>query len=364
MTAFRLDCYTPAGDKFAEIASIDWLYCRTTVNRPGMLRFEVSDLSTLDVVRLLTHRSIIELYRKDPRNDVPWYKHFSGLFLNREEQRVEGETFRADAMGLATMLSWRIVAWKTGTVNRTFFPGKSAREIMELLVTYNIGSEALETEGRLVNGTLGTWIVNNTGEGNTVNWYCAYANLLENLQELTQVGGGDFSVGRDESDWIFTFHQGQLGLNRTATVFFAVGLGNMRSPTYRYPRSTERSVAIVGGQGEGTDRDIAVRYGPDYSSPDNHKELFVDATDVGKGDTTGLQNRGDRKLEMQRAREEFEFEVLQTPALMFKVHYDLGDLVTVVNPFTEEMTVQKVTEIGLSYRADGEESIAVGVSTP
>lgn len=359
---FRLDLLSPDMTKFAEVTDVDTLECITRVNRPGLLNFKVSSSAALAKIAQLEHGSLVELYRRHTEYGVDWYRHFGGIYLDQESTRSESTTTTIGVSGYAELLNWRIVAWPANTTNRSRFLGRQAHEIMFDLVDYNIGEHATTTQGRLLNGTFGFWSTQYTGAGNTVDWYCAYDNLLETLQGIAQIGGGDFSVDRDEEGWLFKFHAGQLGEDRHLDVIFSVGLGNMGEPKYTFIRSEERTAAIVAGQGEEADREVVVRYGTDHEMPGNHKEVFINASDVEQGNSTGLESRGDQKLEEYRARKGFTFSVLQTPASMFKVHYDLGDLVTVVNPFTGESSVQKITEINLTWDDDGMETIEIGVS--
>lgn len=361
---FRLDLLSPNMEKFAEITDVDTFQCITRVNHPGLLNFQVSSPAALAKIAQLEHGSLVELYRRYTEYGIDWYKHFGGVYLDQESTRSETITSTVGVSGYAELLNWRIVAWKANGANRSRFLGRPAREIMFDLVNYNIGNNATSAQGRLLTGTFGAWDTQYDGDGNTINWYCAYDNLLESLQGITQIGGGDFSVDRDEENWVFQFHAGQLGEDRHLEVIFSVGLGNMGEPKYSFSRSDERTAAIVAGQGEEADREVMIRYGSDHEMPDNHKEVFVNASDIEFGDSTGLANRGDQKLETHRARETFSFSVLQTPAAMFKVHYDLGDLVTVVNPFTGKSSVQKISEVNLTWNQDGSETIEIGVLTP
>jgi hypothetical protein len=197
---------------------------------------------------------------------------------------------------------------------------------MKTLVQYNAGASATTANGRIRDGVIeGITVAADGGFGNVISKGCAYENLLEALQKIAAIGGGDFDlVKTGAATWQFRWYTGQRGTDRTDSVLFALERGNMAAPEYTHDRVDERTVAIVAGQGEESDRAVEVRTGPDYAA-DNDIETFVEASDLTT--TAGLQSRGDTELEESRARQQFEFAVLQTPGCFYGVHYGLGDLV-------------------------------------
>ena len=149
--------------------------------------------------------------------------------------------------------------------------------------------------------------------------------MLDQLQAIAQIAAGDFDLIKTGAQtWQFRFYAGQRGTDRSATVTFALELGNMAAPVYRYMRLVEKTVAVVGGQDTGVNRAVVTRTGTDYSAA-NDIELFVD----GRSDdsTAKLNARGDSALDKAQARNAFSYKVLQTPASLYGLHYFLGDLV-------------------------------------
>jgi hypothetical protein len=144
-------------------------------------------------------------------------------------------------------------------------------------------------------------------------------------------------------------------------VIFAVERGNMGEPEYDYDRLGEKTAACVFGEGEGALRSYVTRTGADYAAG-NDVEIFVNASDVKT--TAGLNARGDQKLDEARAREQLSFTILQTPACMFGLHYFLGDLVTVVNPFTGTAFDAKINAVTLGLQSGGKVETSVEVGTP
>ncbi|MBU0492241.1 MAG: siphovirus ReqiPepy6 Gp37-like family protein [Chloroflexi bacterium] len=301
------------------------------VNEPGLAMFVLPANHT--AIADLADKAQVEIWRRNahpPAGDpFDWYCDFYGLFRDFEYRYTDRELFTAYCPGQLSMLSWRHIMWHAGTSNRTKFTGDPAETIAKTLVTYNITSAATTAAGRRRSGAGAPadaiTVQADAAGGNTVDWYCSWANLLETLQKLAAVGGGDFDLVRTgDYAWEFRWYTGQLGTNRSATLTFSLELGNMGSPVYRLSRSSEASVAVVAGQGQESARDTVTRAGNNYSAT-HDIELFVDANDIPQGATDALNTRGDQKLDEAQAREDFSFQVLQTPTVLYGRDYFLGD---------------------------------------
>jgi len=228
------------------------------------------------------------------------------------------------ALTLHEWLRRRVVAWYQGTTNRSVFTAAKCETIVKTIVSYNAGSQATTANGRLRTGTIsGLTVQTDSAGGNTLDWECAYANLLETIQQLCRVGGGDFNLVRSGSNVEFRWYSGQLGTDRRSSLRFAVERGNMGEPVAGQDWSEERTVALVGGRGEGSARTVVVRTGAGYSSSAD-SEVWVDAQNA---DTTAALNAaGDARLVETQARRQFSFKVLQTPGCLYGLHYVVGDL--------------------------------------
>jgi len=265
------------------------------------------------------------------------------------------------------MLKTRIVAYPAMLANKAYFSAAKAETIMKALVAANITSAATVANSRVRDGT--NWpstvisVEADAAGGNTTEWYCAQENLLETLQKLATIAGGDFDLIKTAVNaFEFRFYAGQLGTDRSASVFFSLGHGNMGDPVYTYDRSSEATVAIVGGQGEESAREFVARTGTDYAAG-NDIEIFAPATDVDAGNTAGLNSAGDAVVAEKRARETFSFKVLQTPAIRFGSEYFLGDLVTAVNPYTGASVTQRIAGVSLDL-SSGAPNFKIETETP
>lgn len=355
-TEYKLLVYTAAGVKVAEVTDFLGLVYTKQVNAPGTAAFKLD--GSHDAIPLFELDGQIEIWRRDRAQGLAWYVDFVGLHRGGEYVTDSSgrETYTAYCPGLLSLLGRRVIAWYAGTNNRSEFTSLPAESILKKLVAYNCSSLATFSGGRIRNGTMsGLTVQTDAALGNTISWSCAWKNLLEQLQEVAKIGGGDFDlVKTGATAWNFRFYLGQLGSDRTSTVTFGLEYGNMAEPKYSLMRLDEKTVAIVGGQGEMANRATTVRTGPTYSAA-NTIEVFVDARN---DDTTAKMNsRGDATLDAKRAKNEFSYKVLQTPASLYGKHYSLGDLVT-ARYKTVEVT-QKVDKVTIQLSANGDESIQV-----
>ncbi len=356
MADYRVDVYDTSGNKQAELVDFEFITLTKQVNQPGLLKLGISGEHWL--LDSLQDKWVFEVMRKPSGYD--WQREFVGIYRWFKWQHGSRPTAEVVCDGLLSKLGWRIVAWTAGYTNRSQFTSQAAETIANTLVYYNAGAGALQTNGRLRDGVIsGLGVETNQGGGNTLDWYCAYSNLLNTLQDLAKIGGGDFDLVRTGSttcEW--RWYSGQLGSDKTADIVFAMERGNMANPVYTDDRRKEKTVAVVGGQGEENDRQVVVRQGSNYSS-NNDIEVFVAATDVAT--TAGLQVRGDQKLDELKAVQGFDFEVLQTEAYKYGVNYQMGDLVTAINPYNGQSATMKVDAVAIALDRDGKETIEVDV---
>ena len=354
-TNYRIDVYDTTGTLQAILTDFTSMSYRKEVNGSGLLRIKLSAKNP--ITALLSDKWIFDVWRKPEGSD--WVLELSALYRNASWRYQNFEKIELVCSGVLSMLGWRIVAWYADTTNRSKFIGAKAETIAKTLVSYNATDLATIANGRLAEGAItGLSVQTDAVTGNTIDWYCAYENLLTSLQDLALSGGGDFNlVKTGNAAWEFRWYNGQLGTDRTATVTFAMEHGNMANPEYDEDYQSEKTLVIVGGKGEKTERAIEVVTSSTYHVTTNHTELFLGATDV---DTVeGLQTRGNQKLAGTKVRKEFEFDVLQLPSTQYGVHYNLGDLVRAVNPYNGSVYTQKITAINVDFESDGKESVTV-----
>lgn len=358
MSEYSLHFYNSSGVKQAIVTDFLSLAYTRRVNSPGALNFSIKgDHELLDSIQ---DKWEVEV-RKDGASEIV------ALFRDEEWTHTDerGSRFAAFCPGIMSILSWRDVNWTAGSANRSEFNDVPAETAMKKLVHYNIGPGATTVEGRAIDGTNASIsLQTDASGGDVISWACHGKNLLETLQNVSKVGNGDFDlVKTGASNYEFRFYGSHLGEDKSASVTFSMAYGNMSDPVYRRTRSTEKTVAIIWGQGEGPDRERTSTWGLNYSA-DNHIETYVDARNIKPGDTTGLLEKGDAVLDDKRARDQFSFKVRQTDGVQYREDYDLGDIVAAVNPFTNASAPVKVFAVTVSLDEDGNENIEAEMSTP
>lgn len=305
-----------------------------------------------DIVAALELDWQVKVLRYDPVNSIDWYADFDGLFRSDtlETDSDNRTRYTATFLDSNNILDRVIVAWKAGITNRTQFNGVAAETIAKTLVQYNTTTDATTANGRTF-GNVGirsyVTVEADAAQGNTLVYTCPYKNLLSTLQEIADIGGGDFDVVKTGARaWQFRWYDGQLGADRSDSVIFSPDLNNMANPRLVRSRDAERTRAIIAGQNAGTARDVSSVTSANYSSTVNHAEVFVDARDLG---TAYLDNRGSVVLEQLRMRPELTFDVLQVASTLYGKHYYLGDLVTAY--YGGLTAVKQVDAVTVSYEA-------------
>ena len=362
MAQYKLRVYDTSYTLRYEITNFTRLAYVKRLNAVGMGSFVMMD-DAIELAQTIQDKWPIEVWRRSPEHGVDWYVDYYGLIRDKALEGFDPSTLTLTVPSLETMLGWRIVAYPANTTDRSRFLATPVEEIMGRLVEYNLGNSATTPNGRLANGHYGFTVNDEVGWGSlgpSVDWYCAYDNLLDTLQELALVGDVDFEVRpAGVFDWTFNTHPGQLGQDRTNDIIFSIHFGNMANPRYERGFMVERTQAIVAGRGEGSERMVVIRQGANYDAPENVTEIYVDArtTDTVKG----LEAKGDARLAELQREEIFDFNVLQTEGVQYGRDYFMGDLVTAHNPYTDGYETRKITEVAVVLDDDEEISIKTSV---
>lgn len=338
---------------------------RKQINMPGMLQFVVSDQhSAIDYTE---QDGQIEVWRWDDANSITAYCDFYGLIGQEDRQQNDNglSTVTYSCPGQMDFLSRAIVAYPAGVNNRSVFSNIKAETVMKTLVTRNATSSGTTGDGRVRN--VDTWggyisVEADGAGGNAVNVACAWSNLLEALQDVARIGNLDFSLVKTAAQsWEFRTDT-TLGDDRSASVIFSPQRGNMRNPRLVRWRLSEKTVAIVGGRGQESERATVTRTGTNYVATYNSKEVFVQATQVST--TAGLNNAGDIRLDELESRDDITWDVIQVPSTLYGKHYFLGDLVT--GYYAGVTATKQIDAVTVSVQPSSErvEEIAIETVTP
>ena len=358
---YRIDVFDSSGNKLSELTEFEKLSCAVQCNTPGILSFSATGLQGDKLPNILCP---IELWRNDPTYGIGWYRQFSGWVV-KWDRSLNGSTTYHDftALGDEWLLSWRINNYYANYTDRTVFSAKKAEYIAKTLVKYNITSNATTANGRKRDGTNFPANVisvqTDAGTGNTLDFYCFGDNLLDSLQKLADIGGGDFALYKTGNYiWEFRWYNGQLGSNKTNSVILSYELGTLDNPEYKVDLSGEATVAAIWGNGEESNRTYTTYLAGEYSVSYD-REVFVNASGV---DTTnGMVARAQTVLARNCTNRELSFDIVQMPSCRYKLHYDLGDLVSLKNPFTGTVGTVKINKVVLEVDESGKEDIAVEV---
>lgn len=181
----------------------------------------------------------------------------------------------------------------------------------------------------------------------------SYSNLLDYTDEITKAYevGAELTITKT-ADFIYRLYEGK---DRSGSIIFSQTFDNLLSSSYSRNNAAFRSYALIGGQGEGTER-IMHEYNRDKTLWGiDRAEMFVDAKDISSkyNDTDGtekeldltiatdlttyqtwLLERGKEKIAEAAMVETFEGEV-DTAASPYKFGEDfyLGDRVRVQDDF-------------------------------
>jgi|GEM_PF-3522942 len=191
------------------------------------------------------------------------------------------------------------------------------------------------------------------GRGIVMSYQSRYANLLDNLTELSAVSGLGPVIWLDFENRKMVFEVRE-GINRTKdqdTEFikvFSPDFENVENRVLTLDDTNAKTTAYVAGQGEGVNRSLVI-VGDDAEGMER-REMSIDAGDV--EDDNNLSDRGRTKLAEVQPVTSYSCEVVPNG---YRTEWDLGDLVTTLD---EEFGVEineRVTEVEEAYSAESVE---------
>lgn len=194
-----------------------------------------------------------------------------------------------------------------------------------------------------------------------ISFQATYRNLQTVLTKIAKFGliGYRFTPDFDEHKIIFDTMQGtdhSFAQSTNNRVVFSEDYNNLSNAIYKYNDQALKTLAIVGGQGEGAAR-VVVEVGS--GSGLDLREIFVDARDISPEDLTAaqyrevLRQRGIDELNANIRAESLECETEPSINFTYKKDYDLGDIVTVKKKSWGLYMNQRITEIQEVYEYGG-----------
>ena len=208
-------------------------------------------------------------------------------------------------------------------------------------------------------------VAENKNRGLKTVYQSRYKNLAEELETLSLLSGLGWSISLDfdNKNFIFDVAEGR-DVTTSQTVLppaiFSADYDNVGEQVLTDSKIGYSNMAIVAGQGEGVDREIAiVGNGTGLDS----FETFVDARDVELAED--LPARGEQKLNETQEIFTFESEILTDRNLIYEEDFRLGDIVTVQNKKWNVTANRRITELQEIYESTGFRlDVSFGESAP
>lgn len=190
----------------------------------------------------------------------------------------------------------------------------------------------------------------------TATFQCTYKGLLLYMQKLAKSVNFGFRFRPNFNTKTITFEV-YKGVDRSMSqgvnnrVIFSEMYENLNNVTYVENNQEFKSKIYVGGTGEWPNREVvAVGEGEGLEL----REMFYSATDVTNDGLTAaeyrqaLAQRGYEQLDANAYAKSFECETEPDINFLYKVNYDLGDIVTVKKKswnITEDLRITEIQEI-------------------
>lgn len=280
-----------------------------------------------------------------------------------ENNITDGEVIIASGHFAKNLLSQRIIYVKAGTysIAPTILNGNVAQAVVKL-VNENCVNSALVH--RNFNGFICAEITPDLdavilgGDGTPSKIQVTYDNLLTYTDELLKKYGYAARVELDSNgNFVYKIYQGE---DQTAKLTFSREYDNLISSNYVYDISKEKTTAIIGGQGEGLERFIAM-VGNQITGY-QRRELWVDDNQKAKtikDEETGqeitltdaeynkmLAADGALKLSDFKTLESFSGEInLTSGRYVYGETYNLGDLIKIYDSTVNKTAVCRILKI-------------------
>ena len=253
-----------------------------------------------------------------------------------------GDYITASGPDLKSILASRIV-WQ-----QTILSG-SVYQCISKLLTDNIISPTV-SERKIENFSIAP---NTLVETETIEKQTTGDNLLDVIVEICETFGYGFKLTLDERNSIvFSLYKGvdrSQNQGANSRIVFSKDFDNLANTTYMYDESNYYNVALVAGEGEGSERKTQA---VGTASGLDRYELFVDSRNISsnEGEITEeeynaqLSQQGLEALAEHQTTESFEGQVIEQYTYFYKQDYFLGDIVTAENELGI-MASTRITEV-------------------
>lgn len=227
--------------------------------------------------------------------------------------------------------------------------------------TYNFNGRVETSMRELVSKAAipGVMLGPDNGYTEKITYQATYKNILTYIEKLSQASDIGFRLRPDfdEKKWIFETYKGvdrsdsQYDISR---VIFSQKNGDIEKATYSANSKTYANVCYVGGQGEGSARQIEITGSTSVSGLDR-REIFINGSDISKENISDLAykqaliERGNTTLNSNMLAETLEKEDKIRGNYNYPTDYDLGDIVTNRFEYWGMTSNDRVTEVNEVY---------------
>lgn len=192
-----------------------------------------------------------------------------------------------------------------------------------------------------------------------------YKNLLDYTDALLEEYGLGAYLWLDR-DRMKLRYRVRKGATRTREdhpdgepVIFSQEMDNLTSTAYAYDETAKKTTALIGGEGEGTDRKLAFAY--EWVSGMERREVFVDASSITSEAEEGapavsledyrkqLEAQGQQTISQSPAEETLSGEMdITNAAVAYREDFGVGDIVTLEDSrlgLSKAVRILSVTEV-------------------
>lgn len=171
-----------------------------------------------------------------------------------------------------------------------------------------------------------------------VQFQATYKNTLTYLEKLAQYSNIGFRLRPDfdNREWIFETYKGEdksVAQYDNSRVIFSQKNGDIVSAEYTSNSQNYCNVCYVGGQGEGSARQVEIQ-GDNSLTGLDRRETFINGSDISKDNLTdtayknALLQRGQTTLDDKALVNSLEKEDRACGTYTYLIDYDVGDIVT------------------------------------
>jgi hypothetical protein len=353
MTTCRLA--DPFGNHLIEIANYEKLHYVLNC-APGAIGVLELTLPTSFDTSLLLPDGRIGVWRSI--NGQQPYHDGNAIFLIEDFEYTAATTF-VRAYHASTLLDRRIIAYAAGST----YADKAATAADDLIKTFvseNMlaGIVGADRDGAETQADVSAYLTAqaNLTQGQTIAKAAARRILLDVARELAEAST---TAGTYLTFEIMAPTESTLELRTYATVrgvdhrvgtqspvILSEARGNLENAKLRISYRDETTFTIAGGTGEKASRLIATQLDTTRmgASPFGRKERFVDMSNV--SDTAALQDEADAALWDGRPTTTVFGNLIETPATTRGLQFDLGDMLTVENPRTQQQFDVRLDVVG------------------